>query len=165
MYPLESETFDLGGQNVTTITNNVTAAFTDPLPTSEMIRITFVTGAGKLARQKYDPDAAKAITSALRVLNFEEDRGASCVKECAGSFKIQHDTGKNLKTVVVFPRITENSTGGNEDGNATSDDAAGSRSIFPEGSAEEKIALSSKAVFENMVKVSHAFFELAVSQS
>src|SRR5210317_936135 len=43
----ESSTFDLGGQNVTTITNNITSAFQDPLPIQEMIRITFVTGAGK----------------------------------------------------------------------------------------------------------------------
>jgi hypothetical protein len=101
----ESDTFDLAGQNVSTITTNVTNAFSDPFPLDDMIRITFVTGAGKLGRQKYDDGAAKALTSSLRNLGFEEDRGASCVKECAGSFKLQHDTGKNLKTVVVFPNI------------------------------------------------------------
>jgi len=82
----ESSTFDLAGQNVSTITNNIQAAFREPLQISEMIRITFVTGAGKLGRQKYDADAAKAVTSSLRELGFEEDRGASCVVECAGSF-------------------------------------------------------------------------------
>jgi hypothetical protein len=117
-----------------------------------MIRITLVTGAGKLARQKYDENAAKAVTTALRDLGFEEDRGASCVKECAGSFKLQHDTGKNLKTVVVFPRIQDDqpSSGGENDGAASG--PGGSKSLFPKGSPEEMIALSSKTVFEGMVK-------------
>ena len=67
----ESETFDLAGQNVTTIiTNTIQSAFRDPLPTTEMVRITFVTGAGKLGRQKYDDGAAKAVTLTLRELGF-----------------------------------------------------------------------------------------------
>lgn len=81
-------------------------AFTEPLPLSDMIRITFITGAGKLGRQRYDEGAPKAVTSTLRELGFEEDRGASCVVECGGSFKSQHDTGKNPKTIVVFPKIS-----------------------------------------------------------
>lgn len=115
-----------------------------------MIRVTFVTGAGKLGRQKYDENAAKAVTSALRDLGFEEDRGASCVRECAGSFKLQHDTGKNLKTVVVFPRIREETeaSGGNEESGASPT----ASSLFVKGSPKEMIALSSKNVFESMVK-------------
>lgn len=117
--------------------------------------MTFVTGAGKLGRQKYDDNAAKALTSALRDLGFEEDRGASCIRDCAGSFKLQHDTGKNLKTVVVFPRIQDES-GNNEDGSnqggSSSTGAGGSASLFLKGSPEEMIALSSKPIFESMVK-------------
>ena len=148
---IESETFDLAGQTVSTITTNIHNAFCEPLPLEEMIRITLVTGAGKLARQKYDPDAAKAVTAALQKLGFVEDRGASCVKECAGSFKLQHDTGKNLKTVVVFPNI---SAGSNDDGEADGGlTTSGSVvSLLPKGSPEEMIAVSSKSVFENMVK-------------
>lgn len=119
-----------------------------------MIRITLVTGAGKLARQKYDDNAAKAVTTALRELGFEEDRGASCVKECAGSFKLQHDTGKNLKTVVVFPRIQADASQSADDKNgglASSPDGSISL-LLPKGSPQEMIALSSKSVFENMVK-------------
>merc|ERR1719491_781060 len=70
-----------------------------------MIRITFITGAGKLGRSRYDENCHKTVTSALRDQGYEEDRAASCVNECAGSFKSQHDTGKNLKTIVVFPKI------------------------------------------------------------
>lgn len=151
----ESDTFDLAGQNVSTITTNITHAFQEPLPIQEMIRITFVTGAGKLARQKYDADAAKAVTSALRDLDFEEDRGASCIPECAGCYKLQHDTGKNLKTVVVFPRILENNSGGAEatnDGGSSSAGGGGSPSPFTNGSPEEMIALSSNTVFASMIK-------------
>jgi hypothetical protein len=155
----ESDTFDLAGQNVSTITTNITSAFQDPFPIQEMVRVTLVTGAGKLARQKYDDNAAKAVTGALRDLGFEDDRGASCIPECAGSFKLQHDTGKNLKTVVVFPRISEkqasddNGNGNNHYG--STGDANGTAQatfIFQTGSPKEMIALSSKSVFESMVK-------------
>ena len=80
-------------------------AFTEPFPLSKMIRLTFITGAGKLERQKYDENAARIVMSVLREQGYMEDRGASAVMECAGTFKSQHDTGKNLKTVVVFPKI------------------------------------------------------------
>jgi hypothetical protein len=143
LHSIESETFDLGGQNVSTITNTIRAAFAEPLPlTGTMIRLTFVTGAGKLGRQKYDADAAKAVTSTLRELGFEEDRGASCVVECAGFFKLQHDTGKNLKTVVVFPKIL------NE---ASEEIEAEQQTLLREGSPEHMIATSSMKVFKNML--------------
>jgi hypothetical protein len=148
---VESETFDLAGQNVTTIKTNITNAFQEPLTVSEMIRITFVTGAGKLARQKYDAAAAQAVTSSLRELGFEEDRGASCVKECAGSFKSQHDTGKNIKTIVVFPRIVEaNSQEAQADD--SSPNGGDSTPFLPKGGVEEMIVSSSSNVFESMIK-------------
>jgi len=146
---VESETFDLGGQNATATTAMIRSAFSEPLEmVNEMIRITFVTGAGKQARQRYDDGAARAVTSTLRELGFEDDRGASCVMECAGSFKLQHDTGKNLKTVVVFPRIRlkqrqEDSNNNNDSNNKTS--------YFPVESPEYKIATSSVKVFEKML--------------
>lgn len=149
---VESSTFDLAGQNVSTITTNIQTAFKDPFPISEMIRITFVTGAGKLARQKYDADAAKAVTSQLRELGFEEDRGASCIVECAGCFKLQHDTGKNLKTCVVFPRIQATVL---EDAGQTNSDAVQSEtttSSTNENTVDDMIINSSLPVFERMVK-------------
>ena len=134
---------------MSTITSNITSAFQDPLPLQEMIRITFVTGAGKLARQKYDANAAKAVTSALRELGFEEDRGASCVNECAASFKLQHDTGKNLKTVVVFPRIQASDT---PVSSTEGENQAPTVSLIAKGSVEDLIAHTSNAVFQNMIK-------------
>lgn len=126
-------------------------AFTEPLPLSDMIRITFITGAGKLGRQRYDEGAPKAVTSTLRELGYEEDRGASCVVECGGSFKSQHDTGKNLKTIVVFPKIS-GADGGLSGGVAglSVDDAAQdeSQSLLPSGTPEHMVAASSMGVFE-----------------
>jgi len=145
----ESETFDLAGQNVTTITNTMQSAFSEPLPLTEMVRITFVTGAGKLGRQKYDDGAAKALTSTLRELGFEEDRGASCVAECAGSYKLQHDTGKNLKTVVVFPKILSLEEG--VAGLTVDNNNNGTKPFLEEGSPESLIAMSSTNVFDRMI--------------
>jgi hypothetical protein len=148
---VESETFDLAGQNVSTITSNIEGAFAEPFPLKEMIRITFITGAGKLARQKYDDGAAKAVTSTLRKLGYEDDSSASCVNECGGTFKLQHDTGKNLKTVVVFPNISGEDDGDNVTGDMNGMKISETASLLPEGSPEQVIAMSSKAVFERML--------------
>jgi hypothetical protein len=135
----ENETFDLGGQNVATITSAIQSAFDEPF--QDLIRITFVTGAGKAGRQKYDDGAAQAVTSALENSGYREDRGASCIMECAGSYKMQHDTGKNLKTVVVFPKIEEKKK--KEDSFV--------EPIISEDTPEYKIMVSSMNVFRNMV--------------
>ena len=111
-----------------------------------MIRITFVTGAGKLGRQRYDENAAKILTSTLRDLGYTEDRGASCVVECAGSYKSQHDTGKNLKTIVVFPLIQ---TLAEAAGEMTLEDKG--PAILEEGSPQQMMAMASKNTFEKML--------------
>ena len=118
-----------------------------------MIRITFVTGAGKLGRAKYDEGAAKAVTSTLRELGFEEDRGASAVMECAGTFKQQHDTGKNLKTVVVFPKVVAGDAAGdaNEGGMQNLSLGGGGDSVLPESSPEHSVAFASQSTFERML--------------
>lgn len=119
-----------------------------------MIRITFVTGAGKLARQKYDAKAMQTLTSALRQFDYVEDKGASCVNECGGSYKSQHDTGKNLFTVVVFPKLLEQGDdgqagGGGGAGTSASDEYPVS---FPmmEGSAQHTIVIASEEMFAKM---------------
>jgi hypothetical protein len=113
-----------------------------------MIRLTFITGAGKLGRSKYDDDAAKTVTSTLRDLGYVEDRGASAIVECAGSYKSQHDTGKNLKTIVVFPLIeTLNDTMGDLalDGNQKGP------AILADGSPQQLISMASMNTFEKML--------------
>ena len=151
----ESETFDLGGLSSTTIEGVIRDAFQEPLDAagSEMIRITLVVGAGKQARQKYDAGALKSVTSALQSSGFAEDRGASCVLECAGLYKLQHDTGKNLKTVVVFPRLRMEKTSG---ASASDDTGALEESeddaLLTQDSLESKLAVSTLSVFTNMVQ-------------
>jgi len=142
----ESETFDLAGNSAETIKKTISSAFATPLDITEMIRLTFVTGAGKLGRSRYDDDAAKTVTSTLREFGYVEDRGASCVVECAGSFKSQHDTGKNLKCIVVFPNISSLEAG--MDGLALEGKG---ESILEEGSIEEMIAMASIVTFEKML--------------
>lgn len=144
----ESETFDLAGNSVSTIGTTIKSAFATPLELNDMIRLTFVTGAGKLGRSKYDDDAAKTVTSTLRELGYVDDRGASCVVECAGSFKSQHDTGKNLKTIVVFPLIqTLNDTMGDL---ALGDGQKGP-AILEDGSPKQLLAMASMNTFERML--------------
>jgi hypothetical protein len=149
---VESETFDLAGSTVSTIEHAIRDAFAQPFPLHEMIRLTFVTGAGKLGRAKYDENAARAVTSTLRDLGYEEDRGASAVLECAGTFKLQHDTGKNLKTVVVFPKVT--STGGLErdGGNVSGNNELGVVSMIAADSIEQKLAQATMNTFPRMME-------------
>ncbi len=115
-----------------------------------MIRITFVVGAGKLSRQKYDDKAMLTLTSALRQLDFVEDRGASCVNECGGCYKTQHDTGKNLFTVVVFPRLVGQANDNDGEG------AASPPSEYPipiplaKGTPVHTILLASEETFGKM---------------
>jgi hypothetical protein len=112
---VDMDTFDLGGQSVATIQTLVRDAFGSPLVSQTVPRITLVTGAGKLGRQKYDASAAKTVVTGLLEFGYVEDRGASAILSCAGTFKSQHDTAKNLKTVVVFPKLSGNS--GNDSNN------------------------------------------------
>jgi hypothetical protein len=146
----ESETFDLGGLGPDTIQNVVEHAMNEPFALSEMIRITLVVGAGKQSRQKYNAGAMKVVTSTLQnTCGFTEDRGASCVLECQGMYKVQHDTGKNLKTVVIFPKIVPDKSG---DASASTSGEGGSSLLFPKSSMEYKVAASSLSVFRNMVQ-------------
>lgn len=136
----DNETFDLAGKSASTIEAAVSEAFATPFPGGS-IRITFVTGAGKLARQKYDEDAAKAVTSVLRNLGYREDQSGG-----DGTFKLQHDTGKNLKTVVVHP-LTETVTVGME--NLKLDQK---HSLLEETSHEYKLVNTSTNTFARLIE-------------
>ena len=94
------------------------------------------------------------VTSALKKLSYVEDRGASCVNECGGSYKTQHDTGKNLFTVVVFPKLEEESTTNATNGRDCDDGVSEQYPIaipLIEDTAEHKVLLASEALFEKNV--------------
>ena len=99
-----------------------------------------------MGRSKYDDKAMPTMTSALRQFDYVEDRGASCVNECGGSYKTQHDTGKNLLTVVVFPRLVEAA----DDGDGAPSDQYPLAFPLVEGSPEHTILLASEGTFEKM---------------
>jgi len=145
----DNETFDLAGHDASNINQTISDAFSQPFHLDRMIRVTFVTGAGKLARQKYDDKAMQTLTSALRKLDYVEDRGASCVNECGGCYKTQHDTGKNLFTVVVFPKLVQEGEDGGAGGASSSTPAEEYPMYFPlaEGTPEHIILVASEEVF------------------
>jgi hypothetical protein len=144
----------------TNICNTIKDAFSTPLSHLDrnMIRITLVVGAGKLSRSKYDDRAMISVTSTLKQLGYVEDRGASCVIECGGCYKTQHDTGKNLFTVVVFPRLAgrhSNSGGGGGGGGGAQASSPSSEYPIPiplaEGTPVHTILLASEETFGKMV--------------
>lgn len=104
---LSSEQFDLGGYTEVRVKDLVVGAFSAPLDApTEMVRFMFVVGGGKLIRSRYAEELPKWMATALREIGYSEDRSAACTFECQGTFKQQHDTGQNLKTIIVFPKVT-----------------------------------------------------------
>jgi hypothetical protein len=151
---VDSETFDLAGCNPQTLQTLVRDAFGEPLlieTAVQLPRITLITGAGKLGRQKYDAGCAKIVTSGLMDLGYVEDKGASAILECAGTYKSQHDTNKNLKTVVVFPKVVVSNSGGN--GSGEEGDGQQGPPLLDTGSPEYRIVMASnKNILERMME-------------
>mmetsp|Transcript_54953 Transcript_54953/g.128512 ORF Transcript_54953/g.128512 Transcript_54953/m.128512 type:complete len:412 (+) Transcript_54953:65-1300(+) len=111
----ESDEFDLAGYDQARCDEFVKAAFTDAFPLAEMPRLSFVVGGGKLVRQKYSDDLPKLFMASLSSAGFQEDNTAACELASGGKYKFQHDTGKNLKFVHVFPRV-DTTQGADDDG-------------------------------------------------
>jgi hypothetical protein len=148
---VDSETFDLAGCSQTTLQTLVRDAFGEPLSHTPIPpRITLITGAGKLGRQKYDASCAKIMVSGLMDLGYVEDKGASAILECAGTYKSQHDTNKNLKTVVVFPKVVVSNSGGGDGGEG---DAQQGPPLLDTGSPEYRIVMASNQnILERMME-------------
>lgn len=112
------------------------------------MRITFITGAGKLDRQKYHDACAKTVTAALKEHGYEDGR-----MDEPGTFKMQHDTNKNLKTIVVSPKLTAS---GAADGDMPTDAfqsmGVGNGIRVPgSGSPVYMVSVCSEGVFEKML--------------
>lgn len=101
-----SETYDLAGFGEAQTKDLVRDAFGQPIPATEPLRYTFLIGGGKTQnRQKYDGDLGRYLAAALREVGYREDRTATALLECQGTYKSQHDTHKGIRTVQVFPRV------------------------------------------------------------
>eukprot|EP00667_Euglena_gracilis_P016408 EG_transcript_17168 len=109
----DTEEYDLDGFGPDDCDELAAEAFKNPIPCPKMFRVTFVVGGGKKVRQKYSPDLPKFLSDALRAVGYEEDKGAAVSLDSQGKFKYQHDTGKDLKYIHVFPfvKIQEESDG------------------------------------------------------
>ena len=139
----ESEQFDLAGYGPNSVAKMVQDAFTNPLPLGSMVRLSFVVGGGKKVRQKYNDGLVRELTSALSGIGFAEDKGAALALECAGQYKYQHDTSKDLMFVHVFPRV---------DPAAAAALAAGDGPSVPDAMSPTQLLLFSEPlVFQRMV--------------
>lgn len=146
---LESDQYDLGGYSEVRAIDLIRNAFGTPLPApTKMIKCQFVVGGGKLVRSRYDDDLPKWLISALREIGFTEDRSAAETFDSQGTYKQQHDTGQNLKYLIVYPRVacaSKPSGGG-------SDSAATASSGIPDEHSPEYVALvTDKSTFQDMV--------------
>jgi len=118
----ESDEFELAGYDQARCDDFAKSAFTEPFELREMIKLSFVVGGGKLVRQKYSDDLPKIFMCAMAAIGFQDDNSASLEAKSAGKFKFQHDTGKNLKFVHVFPRMIAPQAGGGEEGEEEEED-------------------------------------------
>lgn len=140
-----SDQFDLGGYTETRARDLIIQSFAKPLTApSEMIKITFVVGGGKLVRSRYAEDLPKWIMAALRDIGFQEDRSAAETFDSQGTFKHQHDIGQNLKYVIVYPHVTCATKG-----KASSEDSGDT--LLDENSPEYLVLASELPTFQEMV--------------
>lgn len=118
---ISSEQYDLGGYTEPRAKDLIITAFGKPLTApTEMIKCTFVVGGGKLVRAKYNDDLTKWTVAALREIGYTEDRSAAETFDSQGTYKQQHDTGQNLKYLIVYPNVTcanQKSNDSNNDNN------------------------------------------------
>jgi polyhydroxyalkanoate synthesis regulator phasin len=142
---ITSEQFDLGGYTEQRAHDLIHSAFKTPLsgPT-EMIRFTLVVGGGKLVRSRYPEELPKWVVAALREIGYTEDRSAAETFDSQGTFKQQHDTGQNLKYVIVYPHVACSQA--KKGGEKTSTDA-----VMDESSPEFIVIASEVATFQDIV--------------
>jgi len=138
------EEYDLDNYSEEAAMELMRAAFGAPLEATEPVRCTLVCGGGKSVRGRYDPNLMRGISQSLKALGFEEDSGASLGTQ--GAFKMQHDTGRNLKLAHVFPRTSAG------EGAASGDGAGGASgaTLDPEAPAYQLMAAESLEAFQQL---------------
>lgn len=145
----ETEQFDLANYTEGQCDALMRAAFAEPFRLPQMIRFTFVIGGGKKVRQKYDDKLARFMTTPLREIGFVEDRTATATIDCAGTFKQQHDTDKDLKFLHVFPKMEL--TGPAAGGGGVADEEQQEASLLDLGSPAYLATVCSFSTFQKMV--------------
>eukprot|EP00041_Stephanoeca_diplocostata_P013289 m.232762 g.232762 ORF g.232762 m.232762 type:complete len:372 (+) comp19283_c0_seq5:182-1297(+) len=121
--------YDLAGYDSAQVETLVAEAFSAPITCNEMMRCSFVVGGGKKVRAKYSATLGKDMTSALIAKGFAEDKGAATSIDSQGTFKYQHNTGTDLKSVHVFPFVNISRAGGDA-AHASDDQGSGDDGRF-----------------------------------
>ncbi|GMH85528.1 hypothetical protein TrST_g10504 [Triparma strigata] len=96
-------TIDLAGTSSTSAASSLSSALSSPFPSIR--RLTFIVSGGKGVRGKYDLSLYKDLLLVLKDSGYKSEQEGGDESK-GGSYKSQHDTGKNLKTIVVFTRPT-----------------------------------------------------------
>lgn len=148
-----SEQFDLSNYTQQRARDLVLAAFSTPLTApTEMVKFTFVVGGGKLVRSRYADDLPKWLVAALREIGFTDDKSAAETFDSQGTFKQQHDTGQNLKYLIVFPHVAC--------ANATKESSAVTTSepVLDEKSPEYIVSACEVSTFKEIVQAKVASY-------
>jgi hypothetical protein len=73
----DTDEYDLAGFSQAAVDDLILAAFKEPVELDNMIRVTFLVGAGKGGRSKYNDELPKWTTAALKnIAEYTDDRGA-----------------------------------------------------------------------------------------
>ncbi|GMI12189.1 hypothetical protein TrLO_g9783 [Triparma laevis f. longispina] len=136
-------TIDLAGTSAASAKSSLLVALAPSVVYPEIRRLTFVVSGGKGVRGKYDLSLYKECVAALKEVNYKSEMEGGDESK-GGSYKSQHDTGKNLKTLVVFtkPTITE------EKGNQESQVVGGA---LDTSTPDYKAICSSLPIFSKLV--------------
>lgn len=137
------ETIDLAGHSAASASAAIKSALCAPF--DSIRRVTLVVSGGKLVRGKYDQAMFKECASALKEVGYKSEMEGGD-EAAGGSWKSQHDTGKNLKTIVIYtlPAKTSSLTS-----SAPAFEAGG---VMDPSAVDNKAACSSVALFGKMVE-------------
>ena len=86
----------------------------------------------------------------MRELNYQEDSSASCLPDCQGTYKLQHDTSQNLKYFFVFPNVA--ALEGKGKGSVSSSSASADTLPFLDTTSKEYLVVTADvSTFQEMV--------------
>ena len=94
--------------------------------------------------------------AAMRELEYNEDSSASCLPDCQGTYKSQHDTSQNLKYFYVFPKVAALEGGGGGGGggksSSSSSTSADAGPSLDTTSKEYLVVTADASTFQEMVQ-------------
>ena len=92
--------------------------------------------------------------AAMRELEYNEDSSASCLPDCQGTYKSQHDTSQNLKYFYVFPKVAalEGGGGGGGKSSSSSSTSADAAPSLDTTSKEYLVVPADASTFQEMVQ-------------